>query len=266
MLGNVSKKIENLRHLGGYVGKDGLKIKDDLLYRSGGLNLPEEELAAILNPLKITVVFDLRADDETKSAPYVLPQGIEYRHRPIFNSLEDQMMALNPSQAAEKSEGFSIQDVSLEMLMGMGDFLSDTYKFMAQKSHAFGDLIKEIIELEGQPLLFHCSAGKDRTGILAALLMLALGVSREDVIENYMLSNQYRKDELERYLAFARRMTDNPEVLEIIKNVLTVQEKYIEGFLASVESYPDFDSYAESCLGLKKEDLEDLREIHLDRT
>ena len=263
MLGNVSKKIENLRHLGGYVGKDGLKIKDDLLYRSGGLNLPEEELAAILNPLKITVVFDLRADDETKSAPYVLPQGIEYRHRPIFNSLKDQMLALNPSQAAVKAEGFSIQDVSLEMLMGMGDFLSDTYKLMAQKSHAFGDLIKEIIELEGEPLLFHCSAGKDRTGILAALLMLALGVSRQDVIENYMLSNQYRKDELERYLSFAGRMTKNPEVLKIIEGVLMVKEEYIEGFLASVESYPGFDSYAEDCLGLKKEDLEALRKIYL---
>ena len=79
--------ILNLRELGGYRGRDGLRVKEGLLYRSGNLNLPDDRVAGELNRLDISLVFDLRSQDELDNDPYVLPGSVLYRHRPVLKSL-----------------------------------------------------------------------------------------------------------------------------------------------------------------------------------
>lgn len=246
-------QIVNLRELGGHKGKDGATVKKNLLYRSGNLNFSTEVLNDNLSPLNISVVFDLRSNNEVNTQPYTLPKGINYRHRPIVASMENNAKALNLQFVDNKDE-----------LLFQDDFLPKIYKEMGNNPKAFGDIMKEIIEVRGKPVLFHCSAGKDRTGVLAAMLHLALGVSIEDVKENYLLSNDYRRDEAEKDLQKIALGIDNPELLKKIKDMLLVKEEYIDITLDIINSYPTFDEYAESKLGLSPGDLEALRQIYLE--
>ena len=249
----MRERIINLRELGGYIGRNGLTVKKGVLFRSGNLDFPTEVLDVVLSPLDISVVFDLRSNNEIEANPYTLPDNILYKHRPILASLEENAKALNVEFASTE-----------DRFRFIGDFMINIYREMGNNSKVFGDIIKEMILCGVRPVLFHCSAGKDRTGVLAAMILLALGVSTKDVIENYMLSNMYRKEEIELELQRMTAGIDNPEVVNKIKNMLLVKEEYIDATLKFVNFFSTFEDYAQSKLGLALEDLELLRQLYLE--
>ena len=256
--------ILNLRELGGYRGQDGLRIKEGLLYRSGNLNLPDDRLAGELNRLDISLVFDLRSQDELDNEPYVLPGSVLYRHRPVLLSLEEDMRAINqelyfnnPAAAIEQ------KDLSLEALDLLLAFMPRIYRTMGQEAAIFGDIIREILEEKEAPLLFHCSAGKDRTGILASMILLALGVSESDVRDHYMLSNDYRQEAIVQEREAIRARVKDPQLLEKIEPMLVVKEEYLDATLQAVRDYPSFETYAQERMGLGPHHLQALRDRYL---
>ena len=174
--------IVNLRELGGYKGKDGKQVKGGMLFRSGNLSFPDEDLTKYLEPLTLSVVFDLRTADEAGREAYSLPDGIDYRHRPAVPSMDGDMRALNmafpfPDQADEEVQETVPLSIPAEYLAVLGGFLPRFYSDMGENPEIFGGIIREILENGEKAVLFHCSAGKDRTGILAALILSSLGVA-----------------------------------------------------------------------------------------
>ena len=199
--------IVNFRQLGGLKSSTGQRVRDDLIFRSGSLDFSTSELDEFLSPFGINQVYDLRSGGEIAASPYKLPEHIEYKHRPILPGLDRQMerFGLIYPGSQDMADLGSSQGFSQEKLKYMTDFMIDIYRQMGERPEIFGSIIKEIIASEGATL-YHCSAGKDRTGVLSAMLLLSLGVSQDQVMDNYLLSNEYRKEEVNRELEKLSRL------------------------------------------------------------
>ena len=251
-------RIVNLRDLGGYVGRDGQRVRMGLLFRSGDLNLSVEVLARVLVPLGVSLVFDLRSTDEVEARPYVLPEGVRYSHRPILASLANGMEGLNPGSFD------GTLSLSPEEQRTLAAFMHRAYDAMGENPEVFGSIIKEIVVNAGRPLLFHCAAGKDRTGILATMILLALGVSLEDIKEHYLLSNEYRREVVEEESRAIADTVGDPVLAGIIRDMMLAREEYLRVTLNHVGSYPSFDDYARGKMGLTRAELEELRRLYLE--
>ncbi len=258
-------KISNLRDLGGYRTRDGLKVRSNLLYRSGDLNFPTDVLAQNLNPLNISLVFDLRSSDEARNNAYTLPESIQYKHRPVLDSFENnpRIASFDLSDLEVMRQGGS-RPFSPEELRFLGGFMKKVYREMGESAEVFGDIMKEMAENGETPVLFHCSAGKDRTGVLATMILLTLGVSMEDAMEHYLLSNTYRKEEMEKEVRKISALIDDPVIINQISGMLLVKEEYLETTLKTVRAYPVFEDYARARLGLGPADMEAFRALYLE--
>lgn len=167
----------NFRDLGGYQTKDGKTVKPGLLYRSGVLHHLTDNDYQRIRDLEISTVVDFRANDERESEPTEWKAGpahIMTWNYEMEMTAEDGQMAqfMNPELDEATAEA-----LMAEMYRGM---------IFEQQEH-YRDMFDVLVETD-RPLLFHCSAGKDRTGIAAALILHALGVDQETIIADYTLT------------------------------------------------------------------------------
>ncbi|MCG8440552.1 MAG: tyrosine-protein phosphatase [Caulobacterales bacterium] len=174
--------IHNFRDFGGYATADGGRVRRGRLFRSGHLARSTEEDRARLRELDVRVAADLRRPGERKGEPSRWPEGGEPR---ILTSDLGESDDLPPHMRF-------LRDADEITAEGVRGYMLSTYERLPfDRRHvevfraAFGCLARG----EG-PLLVHCAAGKDRTGVLCALILHALGVSRGDLIEDYALSNR----------------------------------------------------------------------------
>lgn len=173
---------ENFRELGGYTGCGGRHVKYGAFYRSPALaNIKTPADRARFEELGVRTVFDFRSEKERTLAP-----------DPAFPGV------VNIPASAMLAEDGSEMDFDLEKLLRSEDGIRmltegvhESYARMPFGNPAYRALFGAI--RAGQtPILFHCTAGKDRTGVAAALILKALGVSREDIVEDYLLTNACR--------------------------------------------------------------------------
>lgn len=166
----------NFRDLGGYEGANGCKVKYGHLYRSGVMAYFTESDQNHLQTLGIKTICDLRRSDEREKEPTLWPEP----HSVAMLTWDDEPN-LNrqgkPDWGAEKSPE--------EVVQTMTTFYRAMPVWLARRLRGvFAQLVTG-----ATPLLFHCSAGKDRTGMTAALILSCLGVSRDAVIADYELTN-----------------------------------------------------------------------------
>jgi protein-tyrosine phosphatase len=174
----------NMRDLGGYRCDGGRRMRWGRLYRSDGLaRLTPADLAAV-EEMDLKLICDLRTRPEAAQAPDRLPHGSAsgYLALPVV------LGRLSPRDAFNRIENGDVGWLT-------EDFMRDGYR-RALESHAreWGLLFERLADPAQLPALFHCSAGKDRTGIFAALVLLAMGVSEATVIHDHQLSNGYIAD------------------------------------------------------------------------
>ena len=163
----------NFRDLGGYPTAGGGHVRWGRVYRSGALHRLTAVDLATLDRLGLRVVYDLRADEERAYAPSILPDGIRCEFLPVGGT------------AARTKE---LTDLFVEGRLGdiPPDFLLRIYDAMAEvAAPTFGRLLTKLAEPEGTPALFHCTAGKDRTGLTAALLLSVLDVDEAAILDDY---------------------------------------------------------------------------------
>jgi protein-tyrosine phosphatase len=166
----------NFRDLGGYRTAHGGRVRWGLVFRSGALNRLTAADLATLDRLGLRVVYDLRGDEERDRAPSVLPDGIRCQPLPIGGT------------AAKTKE---LTDLIVEGKLAdlPPDFLVRIYDALAEAAApTFGQLLTWLADPGGLPALFHCTAGKDRTGLSAALLLSVLGVDEATILDDYELS------------------------------------------------------------------------------
>lgn len=183
----MSKKLKNFRDLGGIRTTDGKEVRRGLLYRSGHLCKITEEKAEFLRDIKgIRNVVDLRSPSELAEKQDVLAKGVRYFHLPPLNDKQNPSINKNNREAV------------LESIMakegGAKKHLSDIYRLMVTQKEsleAFHDFIRLLLEnRDSEGILWHCTQGKDRTGIAAAVILMALGVDRKEIMRDYMRTNR----------------------------------------------------------------------------
>ena len=136
----------------------------------------------------------------------------------------------------------------------------DEYIRMLEDNHPWAKECAEFLAAAEGTVLFHCFTGKDRTGIAAMLVLLALGVSREDAIADYMLTNVYRKAIIDKF------MQDKPaDQYDLLLPVEGVSESMGAGSIdVLLEKYPSYEAYFEAEYGLTTARLAALRDFYLE--
>lgn len=170
----------NIRDLGGYRGAGGKRVLWGTFFRADDMAHLSDEDIAYLGSIPITTVFDFRTHKEVEAAPDRLPASVKNMvHRPLAPG------NVAPSEIQRGKFG-AYDDTDAFMHVVYRELVNDT-----GINATYREFFRLVQNENDLPLLFHCTAGKDRTGMAAAFLLFALGVNRETIIRDYMDSNIY---------------------------------------------------------------------------
>jgi len=216
----------NFRSLSGIHNKDGKKIKEDIIFRSGNFSKLTENDIKKFDALNITTIVDFRNDDEIKKDPDFIPAGekIETKRANIgsINGKEmGQFMKIMMSPTFNEAQADSL------MVAANAGF--------AESAKDFKPFFDEVKKTE-TVVLFHCTAGKDRTGFASSLLLHILDVSDEEIMKDYLRSNEaIAKTDLSKYKAYGI-----PE--ERMAKLMGVKQAYLESaWNAAIKKYGSID-------------------------
>lgn len=213
----------NFRDLGGYPTVDGGRVRWGMVYRSDHLAEVGEEGWATLAGLRIREIFDLRHDAERDRQPSRVPPEL-----PIRTTL----LAIG-GEAAGVPDVVDLLSAGGEDAFGI-DFMIAMYQgLVSDHARTFATLLGHLAQSERLPAVFHCTAGKDRTGVASALLLSVLGVARDVVLDDYELSTRYRS---ERRIAVLRPRLEAAGVdVERVRPFLSAPRPALEAALAAVD-------------------------------
>jgi protein-tyrosine phosphatase len=251
------KGTSNFRDIGGYKTKDGRKVKWNIFYRSDELAGLTEEDIEYLKSLSIKTILDYRSKGEVNAKPDPLIEGIENINISGIKSFDNNDVNFDMFSLIKESK-------SLKALGNLEDLLKTCYIDMVFDNKAFKKLMEYIEYPDKMPIVQHCTAGKDRTGIGSALILLALGVPEETVIEDYLLTNLYRFNMNEALFKSLGNFVMDDDRKEIFKVFMEVRKEYIESALNTIkERYGSIDKYLEKEYGLNTEKRTTLQQNYL---
>ncbi|MDR1728040.1 MAG: tyrosine-protein phosphatase [Acidobacteriota bacterium] len=232
---------DNFRDLGGYRTADGRHVKWGQVYRAGQLSKLSDADVARLEKLGVRTVIDFRGEDELESRGLDrLPRGVRFLHQPIgLGSL----LRVERQAAASPGGGDAAPGAVSMQLMAE--------RIMLEHTGEYATLVRELAAAQNRPLVFHCTAGKDRTGVGGAVVLTLLGVPWETVREDYLLSNFYRREENRRDLEnlranIAKGRGVAPEEVDVkpYERMYLVDGAYIDAArAAAVERYGSMENY-----------------------
>jgi protein-tyrosine phosphatase len=231
----------NFRDLGGYRTPSG-DTAWGCIYRSDALNKLTTADVEMLLELGIRTVVDLRHENELKRAPNVFATHatVSYHHNPVT--------VIDPTggSTAERLRTMDFRAHNIEMIR-------DSAPTFAYLFHLFGDAAN-------YPLVFHCAGGRDRTGVAAALALTAAGVARDQIVTDYILSNDYLVDLMAAMSDTFRAQNVDPE--PVLAN-LELRESYLAGMLDLIDAeLGGIQGYLQS-IGVSDQELHVFREVFL---
>ncbi len=234
----------NFRDLGGLKTKDGKTVRKGLIYRSDNLSKLESKQFGQFNALRIASVYDLRTDHEIEGKEDHLPAVVHYRHTPVVEDNAGEIKGLKKRVLNGEITEQQAKDM--------------TARFYADAVTVHVGAVKAIlndITASDQPVLYHCSAGKDRTGIVSALILSILNVDRQLIVDDYMLSNYYRRNRAEKTLGKAKlgRIIKPKLNMDAVEVLSTVDERFIRATFNAIDStYGGIDPFIENQLGIDR--------------
>lgn len=247
----VFEGIHNFRDMGGYETKDGRRVKKGLLYRSGELGNMTEQDKVNFQALGIQTILDYRDEIEAN-----------FNVTPTLNGVQN-------IRVPAKKITSNLPTGSVEELIKSGAFqkMDDRafYKFYEElpfENPAYQQLIDLMKGCHG-PILHHCSAGKDRTGVGAAIIHLILDIPIESVYEDYLKTNEYLRGNLPEWIHLLRELLppDSPHLIAFTG----VHESFLEAALNEITAtYGTFDVYLEKEFGITPEIRRDIQDYYLE--
>lgn len=247
----------NFRDLGGYKTVDGRSVKWGLFFRSDNLHhLTDQDLARI-SDLGIRLVCDFRGPEEKAEEPDRLPASSP----PRLAELE----IWDPSFSAK---GFREQMFSGDFdELDLGEILVEGNRLFATRfSPLYAEMFELIMQPKNLPAVVHCTAGKDRAGFASALILRVLGVPMETIYDDFLLTNFYTKEKIDRAVLITRLLTLFRASEEQLRAVMGVERRFLEaGFEEIDKQYGSFKNYRRNILGISDSALTAFRERSLMR-
>jgi protein-tyrosine phosphatase len=248
----------NFRDIGGYETESGQVIRWGQVYRSGRLPKLSDEDVARLEGLGIRTVVNFLTPEEVEvEGRDRLPTTAREISLPITSGAAGDLTAV--VNEARRTGDFSLIPEDLN---------PGIHRILVEEARAeYAALFRELMDPANRPLVFHCSHGIHRTGTAAALLLALLGVPWETIRADYLLSNDYRREEVGPRLEHLRRLAAEnlgvaPEQVDMTnaEAFYILEGSYIDATLEEVlEQYGTFENYFRDGLGLSDAEIERLR-------
>lgn len=224
-------------------------MQPERVYRSNALVLEESD-QRIITDLGVNQVIDLRTADEAESKPDVLPDNISYLHIDVLGAGQDDSQGANLGSLDITSP----DDARQWLIQTNEGFVRD-----AGVREALREVFEAIANNDGA-VIFHCTAGKDRAGWVSAVLQLNAGVPRDEVVANYLLTNDYSAASIQAQLA-AIEEQGGPEMAEAYAPLLGVEEQFLSAGLDAMDKdYGSVDVYLKEGLGLSQQTIDKLQD------
>jgi len=268
---NLLEGTFNFRDLGGYLSQDGLKVKRNLIYRSDALTKLTKDDVMLIHDLAIKTIVDLRQPHEIDSNPNVVLEGIATVNlSPVAVLAELSTGSANSSKQKVKALIEAEKDeMKWAEIFQNGEAMGTQMEQMAFDPYSlsiFKQIFDKMMDLNQVPLVFHCKGGKDRTGLMSALFLMALGVSKKQIIEDYMLTKEYMRDRNIRRIKEYESMISNRRVLDFLASIMDTKESYIHRVFDAIESkYNSYEDYLKNEVGLSQNEIAQLQTLYLDR-
>jgi len=223
----------NFRDFGGYTTKDGLQVRWELLYRSNQpAQMTAEDYGRVAS-LGLSAVVDFRTEEEREVDP------TQWRGKPMPRFIS---LPMGETDGLRELEPLVEAAIAAEDLEQLRKVAVETYRRMPTEYAAeFGQLLRTLADQQSLPVMIHCHAGKDRTGIAAALVLSILDVPRETIMADYLYSNDLLLSE-----------DDGRTAIE--KLYWGVEPEWLQASFDSIESrFGSVDGYLEEALGIDTE-------------
>lgn len=242
----------NFRDLGGIKTVCGRTVREKRLLRMAQpVGLSADEIAT-LRGHNLQCIVDLRTRRELEAFPVDRIDGVTYTHIDIMGD--------STAQAAQPGHWMKIFRENPDGTEG--EFLK-TYREFATGAHStagYSALLRLLAEQNDGAVLFHCAAGKDRTGFAAAIILKILGVSDEEIFADYLRTREYQAHMSEHYIERARNAGFNDAQIDAMEIIFGVKENYLLAALeAAADAHGSFECYVMDGLGIGEEDVVKLK-------
>ena len=233
----------NFRDLGGYRTADGQQLRWGLLYRADSLSELDTEDLRYLQRLQLRQAVDFRSPAERAEEPDRLPEDVQITQRPITVGPHGANLRqmFSDAEALKNFDGTHwMQEINRELVQ--------------KHTPVFRDWLHDLARSEATPQVFHCTAGKDRTGFAAAMLLTILGVPQETVMQDYLLSQVYGRQQRERMLRRVRIISLFRIDPQVLQPLMGVEASFLEAAFDEIETeYGTMDNYIENGLGVDRD-------------
>lgn len=246
---------KNFRDLGGYRTRDGRLVRWGALYRSDALHKLTDADLRQLSDLSLEQVIDFRAIYERDREPDRLPE--ELKGRLLGIPILDSSTELFQNSRQEFVRILRTVDASQSLI-------NTNVELATRFAPEIRRFIDVLLSSNGRPVLFHCAAGKDRTGFAAAIVLRIFGVSQDVVMEDYLLTNRYFFSAYGWSLKIMKWIRGK-RFAESVRAFMMAEPAYLSAaFQAIDENYGSFDYYVRDGLGLSGMDVEHLQRAYLE--
>ncbi|MPS65151.1 MAG: protein-tyrosine-phosphatase [Chryseobacterium sp.] len=238
------KKAHNFRTVGNIKNIDGRTLKEGKFYRSGHLHKLKKKSFDELEKLGIKEIIDLRNSKEIAQKPDNLPGDIVYKNYSAFKDEGDQLDQAKKLVLKGKVDG---SDADKRMLEFYRNYVTENPEIIKK-------VITEILDSD-QTVLYHCTAGKDRTGIITALILSILKFDKETIYNDYLLSNNYREKLVDKRLNLANNLHFlYPKMdVKVLEKLSWVETGYLDAAFNEInKEYGSIDNYIQKVLGISE--------------
>lgn len=241
--------VLNFRDIGGYQTNGGKEVRRGLFYRSAGLANMTDPDKQMLQTLGIKTIFDYRDDHEAEGQPTPVLAGIQNIRMPAKGSA---MFKIPSAKSLDDINGAFFKQIDQSVFQQF-------YANMPFGSESFQKLFAVVKDEHNLGLLHHCAAGKDRTGVGTALMLMALDVPRETIIEDYLLTNELLTPMVKKFEAMLSAKLEADE-MQGFYDIIGAKESYLQAVFSEIDTrYEQLEDFYRVELHVTEPELQILR-------
>jgi protein-tyrosine phosphatase len=266
-----AKGIVNVRDLGGYTVRDGLRVKEKAFIRAAHLAEATDDDLRFLSEIPVSKVIDFRKTEEKRGKEDRMVPGAEYILLPV--DATGNAGAVATEKEKKKINGgkkFDVKKIIVfaafnEKAQKIAREMYPTLLFDPECQNQFACFFRQVLATEHGAVLYHCTQGKDRTGVASALLLAALGADRETIVADFDATNKVYEKDVKKYSRRVRFWGGKEEEIGVVRAFLGCNtDNFVKALDRIDEEYGSIEAYLKGPMGLTDGDILILRERYLE--